>query len=78
MKKENPSLVLFKNFSKKFETPTFQKTFCRLLSLKGNNNRETELKCFLHTALISNAFLNENEDKRKQSSLKSVRSEGTK
>ena len=32
----------------------------------------------LHTALIPNAFLNQNKDKRKQFSLKSVHSEGTK
>ena len=32
----------------------------------------------LHTALISNAFLNQNKDKREQFSLKSVRSKGTK
>ena len=32
----------------------------------------------LHTALISDAFFDQNKDKRKQFSLKSVRSEGTK
>ena len=63
---------------KKFQTPTFLNTFCWLLSLRGKNNKEEELKCLLHTALTSNAFLNEHKDERKQFSLKSVRSEGTK
>ena len=62
MKKEDYSLVLFKNFCKKkkqkkiknqkIKTPTFQNTFCWLLSL-----------CLLHTALVSNAFFDENKDK---------------
>ena len=49
-----------------------------MLWLQGKNNRKGELKCVLHTALISNAFFNQNKDKRKQFSLKSVRSKGTK
>ena len=47
-----------------------------MLSLQGKNNRKG--KCALHTALISNVFLNQNKDKRKQFSLKSVCSKGTK
>ena len=47
----------------------FQNTFCWLLSLHWKNNREGKLKCLLHTALISNAFFDENKDKRKRYSL---------
>ena len=54
---------------KKIKTPTFQNTFCWLLSLHWKNNREGKLKCLLHTALISNAFFDENKDKRKRYSL---------
>ena len=45
-----------------------------------HNKRTTEgkLKCLLHTALISKAFFDESNDKRKRCSLKSVRSQGTK
>ena len=43
--------------TKKIETPTFQNTFCWLLLLQRKNNREGELKCLLHTTLISNVFL---------------------
>ena len=39
---------------------------------------EGKLKCLLHTALISKAFFDESNDKRKRCSLKSVRSQGTK
>ena len=56
MKKGSSSLMFFKNSTNKFKTPTFQNTFCRLFSLQGKNNREGELKCLLHTPLISNAF----------------------
>ena len=47
----------------------FQNTFCWLLSLHWKNNREGKLKCLLHTALIPNAFFDENKDKRKRYSL---------
>ena len=43
---------------KKTKTSTFQNTFCWLLSL-----------CSHHTALISNAFFEQNKDKRKRYSL---------
>ena len=48
---------------KKSKTPTFQKTFCCLLSPHWKNNREAKLKCFPHTALISDAFFDESKDK---------------
>ena len=74
MKKENSSLVLFKNLYRKIETPTFQNTFCWL---RRKNNGAEELKCLLHTALISNSFFNENKYKRKRYSLTSVRCKET-
>ena len=78
MKKGISSLVLFKNFYKKIRNTYFLEHFCWLLFLQGKNNKKEELKCVLHTALISNASFNQNKYKRKQFSLKSVRSEGTK
>ena len=48
--------------TKNFETPIFQNTFGRLLSLQGKSNSEGELKCLLHTTLFSNAFFNEAKD----------------
>ena len=62
----------------KIKTPTFQNTFCWLLSLHWKNNREEKWKHLLHTALIFNAFFDESKDIRKRYSLKSVRSEEAK
>ena len=56
-----------------------------LASAKNNNNKKQNtyfpehfLLSLFHTALISNAFFNENKDERKWYSMKSVGSEGTK
>ena len=58
MKKGKSSLVLFKNFyKKKIQNTYFPEHFMLTAFAKRKENREGELKCLLHTPLISNAFL---------------------
>ena len=79
-KKEDHSLVLFKNFWKKKKKSKHLLSRTLFVDCFRYIERITEgkLKCLLHTALISNAFFDESKDKRKRYSLKSVRSQGTK
>ena len=70
MKKEqNYSPVLFKNLCKKKSKHLLSRTFFVDCFRYIERITEGKLKCLLHTALISNAFFDENKDKRKWYSL---------